>query len=196
MSFSYHAFFGNVPFASTFFLEKSGVARQSNGIMKHTISALVENKFGVLARVAGMFSGRGFNIETLNVGPVGGGKYSRITATVNDDRNSVEQCVKQLNKLVNVIDVEEYSVPGSFVERELVLVKVKADNKTRAEIVQTADLFHARVVNVGKDSLIIQCTGNPNKMAAFMNMIEPFGIIDMARTGNVALSRTGEGNLG
>ena len=78
----------------------------------------------------------------------------------------------------------------------MVLVKVKADNKTRAEIVQTADLFHARVVNVGKDSLIIQCTGNPNKMAAFMNMIEPFGIIDMARTGNVALSRTGEGNLG
>ena len=84
--------------------------------MKHTISALVENKFGVLARVAGMFSGRGFNIETLNVGPVCGGKYSRITATVNDDRNSVEQCVKQLKKLVNVIEVEEYSVPGSFVE--------------------------------------------------------------------------------
>ena len=153
--------------------------------MKHTISALVENKFGVLARVAGMFSGRGFNIETLNVGPVCGGKYSRITATVNDDRNSVEQCV-------NVIEVEEYSVPGSFVERELVLVKVKADSKTRAEIVQTADLFHARVVHVDKQALIIQCTGNPNKMAAFMNMIEPFGIIDMARTGNLALSRFGD----
>ena len=111
--------------------------------MKHTISALVENKFGVLARVAGMFSGRGFNI-------------------------------------------------GSFVERELVLVKVKADSKTRAEIVQTADLFHARVVHVDKQALIIQCTGNPNKMAAFMNMIEPFGIIDMARTGNLALSRFGD----
>lgn len=160
--------------------------------MKHTISALVENKFGVLARVAGMFSGRGFNIETLNVGPVCGGKYSRITATVNDDRNSVEQCVKQLKKLVNVIEVEEYSVPGSFVERELVLVKVKANGKNRAEIVQTADLFHARVVHVDKNSLIIQCTGNPNKMAAFMNMIEPFGIVDMARTGNLALSRFGE----
>ena len=157
--------------------------------MKHTISALVENKFGVLARVAGMFSGRGFNIETLNVGPICGGKYSRITATVNDDRNSVEQCVKQLDKLVNVIDVKDYSVPGTFVERELVLVKVKADRKTRAEIVQTADLFHARVIDVDKASLIIQCTGNPNKMKAFMNMIEPFGIIDMARTGNVALSR-------
>lgn len=160
--------------------------------MKHTISALVENKFGVLARVAGMFSGRGFNIETLNVGPVCGGKYSRITATVNDDRNSVEQCVKQLKKLVNVIEVEEYSVPGSFVERELVLVKVRASGKNRAEIVQTADLFHARVVHVDKNSLIIQCTGNPNKMAAFMNMVEPFGIVDMARTGNLALSRFGE----
>ena len=138
---------------------------------KHTISALVENKFGVLARVAGMFSGRGFNIETLNVGPVCGGKYSRITATVNDGKNSVEQCVKQLNKLVNVIEVKDYSTPGSFVARELVLIKVKSNSKTRAEISQIADLFEARVVDVEPSSLIIQCTGNPNKIKAFLNKI-------------------------
>ncbi len=157
--------------------------------MNHTISALVENKFGVLARVAGMFSGRGFNIETLNVGPLVGNKYSRITVTVKDGRNSVEQCVKQLDKLVNVIDVKDFSKPGSFVARELILVKVKATSKTRAEIVQVADLFRAKVVDVEAASLIIECTGNPNKIKAFLGMIEPFGIIDMARTGNVALER-------
>ncbi|MBE6414855.1 MAG: acetolactate synthase small subunit [Verrucomicrobiaceae bacterium] len=157
--------------------------------MKHTISALVENKFGVLARVAGMFSGRGFNIETLNVGPVLGGKYSRITVTVKDGRNSIEQCVKQLNKLVNVIEVKDFSKLESFVARELVLVKVKADSKTRPEIVQVADLFRAKVIDVDSASLIIECTGNANKIQGFMGMIEPFGIIDMARTGNVALER-------
>ena len=157
--------------------------------MKHTISALVENKFGVLARVAGMFSGRGFNIETLNVGPLAGGKYSRITAVVKYGRNSVEQCVKQLNKIVNVIDVRDYCDTGTFVARELVLVKVKADGKTRPEIVQIADLFRAKVIDVDPTSLVIECTGNANKIKGFMGMIEPFGIIDMARTGAVALER-------
>ncbi len=155
----------------------------------HTISALVENKFGVLARVAGMFSGRGFNIETLNVGPILGRKYSRITVTVKDGRNSVEQCVKQLNKFVNVIEVKDFSLSDSFVARELVLVKVKADNKTRGEIVQVADLFRAKVIDVDSASLVIECTGNANKIKGFMGMIEPFGIIDMARTGSVALER-------
>ncbi len=158
--------------------------------MKHTISALVENKFGVLARVAGMFSGRGFNIETLNVGPVCGGKYSRITVTVSDGRNSVEQCVKQLNKLINVIDVKDFSEVGTFVARELVMIKVKAEGASaRSEIVQVADLFRAKVIDVESASLIIECTGNPNKIKAFLEMIEPFGIIEMARTGNVALER-------
>lgn len=157
--------------------------------MNHTISALVENKFGVLARVAGMFSGRGFNIETLNVGPLVGGKYSRITVTVKDGRNSVEQCVKQLNKLVNVIEVKDFSTPGDFVARELVMLKVKASRQTRSEIVQVADLFRAKVIDVEEKSLIIECTGNPNKIKAFLGMIKPFGIIDMARTGNVALER-------
>ncbi len=159
--------------------------------MNHTISALVENKFGVLARLAGMFSGRGFNIETLNVGPLVGGKYSRITVTVNEGRNSIEQCVKQLNKLVNVIEVSDFSRVDAFVARELVLVKVKANSKTRSDIVQVADLFRAKVIDVDSTSLIIECTGNANKIKGFMGMIEPFGIIDMARTGNVALERGG-----
>lgn len=157
--------------------------------MKHTISALVENKFGVLARIAGMFSGRGFNIDTLNVGPICDKKYSRITVTVMDGRNSVEQCVKQLNKLVNVIEVKDFSKLESFVARELILVKVKADKKTRSEIVEVAGLFRANIVHVDDKSLIIECTGNPNKMKAFMDMIKPYGIVDMARTGNVALER-------
>lgn len=158
--------------------------------MKHTISALVENKFGVLARIAGMFSGRGFNIDTLNVGPICDKKYSRITVTVKDGRNSVEQCVKQLNKLVNVIEVKDFSKVESFVARELILVKVKADKKARSELVEVAGLFRAKVVHVDESFLIIECTGNPNKMKAFVGMIEPYGIIDMARTGNVALERS------
>lgn len=136
-----------------------------------------------------MFSGRGFNIETLNVGPFVGGKYSRITVTVKEGRNSVEQCVKQLEKFVNVIDVKDFSQVDAFVARELVMVKVKADSKTRPEIVQVADLFRAKVIDVDPTSLIIECTGNANKIKGFMGMIKPFGIIDMARTGSVALER-------
>lgn len=158
-------------------------------IMKHTISALVENKFGVLARVAGMFSGRGFNIETLNVGPMHDGKFSRITVTVKDGKNSVDQCVKQLSKLVNVLDVKDFSRTASFVARELVMVKVKSEKDSRASVIEIADLFRGKVVDVDSESMIIECTGNPNKISAFLNMIEPFGIIEMARSGNLALER-------
>lgn len=161
--------------------------------MKHTISALVENKFGVLARVAGMFSGRGFNIESLNVGPMPCGKLSRVTVTVKDAKHSVDQCVKQLSKFVNVLEVKDFSKTSAFVARELVLVRVKADASTRQKVVEIADLFRGKVVDVELESLIIECTGNPNKILAFLNMIEPFGIIEMARTGNVALER---GKLG
>ena len=157
--------------------------------MKHTISALVENKFGVLARVAGMFSGRGFNIETLNVGPMNDGKFSRITVTVKDAKNGVDQCVRQLSKFVNVIDVKDFSKSSAFVARELVMVKVKTQNETRASVIEIADLFRGKVIDVDSDSMIIECTGNPNKIAAFLNMIEPFGIIEMARSGNLALER-------
>lgn len=159
--------------------------------MRHTISALVENKFGVLARVAGMFSGRGFNIETLNVGPTEDPRFSRITATVNEGEQSLDQCIKQLQKLINVIEVKDFS-PSSgnaFVARELVMVKIAADNNTRAAIISVAEIFRAKIVNVSPTSVIIECTGNENKINAFLQLIEPYGIREMARTGIVGLER-------
>ena len=157
---------------------------------KHTLSALVENKFGVLARVAGMLSGRGFNIETLNVGPTHDPAYSRITATVVADDAALDRCVKALEKLINVITVQDFSREEvEHVARELILVKVKSDKKTRTEILEIAGLFRAKVVDVAHDSLIIEFTGNVTKISAFLDLIEPFGIIETARTGAVALTR-------
>ncbi|MGE9292667.1 acetolactate synthase small subunit [Ruficoccus sp. ZRK36] len=158
--------------------------------MRHTISALVENKFGVLARVAGMFSGRGFNIDTLNVGPTHDPLLSRITITVvAEAEGTLDQAIKQLDKLVNVIQVTHFSERTSFVARELVMVKIEADSKKRSEIVEIVDIFRAKIVDVSTDSIIIECTGNENKIRAFLELITPFGISEMARTGNVALSR-------
>ena len=157
---------------------------------KHTLSALVENKFGVLARVAGMLSGRGFNIETLNVGPTHDPAYSRITATVVADDAALDRCVKALDKLINVITVNDFSREDvDHVARELILVKVKSDKKTRTEILEIAGLFRAKVVDVAHDSLLIEFTGNVTKISAFLDLIEHFGIIETARTGAVALTR-------
>lgn len=159
--------------------------------MRHTISALVENKFGVLARVAGMFSGRGFNIDTLNVGPTQDPKLSRITATVLEEGESLNQCIRQLQKLVNVIEVKDFAATnsGAFVARELVMIKLAADAGTRSAIIEIADIFRAKIVDVSPTSMIIECTGNENKIKAFLELIEPFGIKEMARTGNVGLER-------
>ena len=158
--------------------------------MRHTISVLVENKFGVLARVAGMLSGRGFNIETLNVGPTHDPAFSRITATVVADDAALDRCVKALDKLINVITVNDFSREEvDHVARELILVKVKSDKKTRTEILEIAGLFRAKVVDVAHDSLLIEFTGNVTKISAFLDLIEPFGIIETARTGAVALTR-------
>ena len=157
---------------------------------KHTLSALVENKFGVLARVAGRLSGRGFNLETLNVGPTHDPAYSRITATVVADDAALDRCVKALDKLINVITVNDFSREEvDHVARELILVKVKSDKKTRTEILEIAGLFRAKVVDVAHDSLLIEFTGNVTKISAFLDLIEPFGIIETARTGAVALTR-------
>mgnify|MGYP002629391307 FL=1 len=157
---------------------------------KHTLSALVENKFGVLARVAGMLSGRGSNIETLNDGPTHDPAYSRITATVVADDAALDRCVKALDKLINVITVNDFSREEvDHVARELILVKVKSDKKTRTEILEIAGLFRAKVVDVAHDSLLIEFTGNVTKISAFLDLIEPFGIIETARTGAVALTR-------
>lgn len=158
--------------------------------MKHVLSVLVENKFGVLARIAGLFSGRGFNIDTLNVAPTHREGRSRITASLQGDDKSLEQCVKQLDKLIDVIDIEIF-VPGEAVGRELVVAKVRADSKTRPEITQICDIFRGKIIDVSADSLIIEVTGNENKVKAFLDLIGPFGILEMARTGPVSLRRGG-----
>lgn len=156
--------------------------------MRHIISILVENKFGVLARIAGMFSGRGFNIETLNVGPMMDAKLSRITATIIGDSESLDQAIKQVNKLINVLEVTEFS-NGQATERELVMVKVSASAGQRSEVMQVCDIFRAKIIDVASESLNIEMTGNANKVGAFLNLIEPYGIVEMARTGNLALKR-------
>jgi len=153
--------------------------------MRHTISVLVENKFGVLARVSGMFSGRGFNIDSLNVAPTHDATLSRITTVLNGDEAALDLCIKQLRKLVKVVDFKE----GQAVERELVLVKVKADARSRSEIVQIADIFRAKIVNLGSDNLIIELTGSDEKVGALLSLLEPFGILELARTGRLALKR-------
>lgn len=156
--------------------------------MPHTLSVLVENKFGVLARVAGMFSGRGFNIDTLNVAPTHDSRYSRITATVQGDSQQLDQCIKQLHKLIDVVEVVDLD-QGQFAARELVLLKVSAEGPKRTEIVQICDIFRAKIVDVSHRSVIIELTGNHEKVEAFLQMVEPFGIKAMARTGIAALER-------
>jgi len=156
--------------------------------MRHTISVLVENKFGVLARVAGMFSGRGFNIESLNVAPTHDASLSRITAVLKGDDSSLELCIRQLRKLINVVEVADFK-EGQAVARELVLVKVRADVKSRPEVLQIADIFRAKIVNLSPDSLIIEATGDDEKVTALLGLLEPFGILELARTGRLALKR-------
>jgi len=156
--------------------------------MRHTISVLVENKFGVLARIAGMFSGRGFNIDSLNVGPTHDKALSRITVVLNGNNSSLDLAIKQLRKLVNVVDVTDYQ-QGQAVLRELVLTKIKANGKTRSEVIQICDIFRAKIVNVAHEEVIVEMTGNKNKVSAFLALIEPFGIIELARTGQLALTR-------
>jgi acetolactate synthase I/III small subunit len=156
--------------------------------MRHTISVLVENKFGVLTRVAGLFSGRGYNIDTLNVGPTHDPKTSRMTIVTRGDNSTVEQIVKQLNKLVNVLEVQDFR-DTDYVDRELVLVKVKVDSKTRAEVMQITDIFRAKIVDVQPHSLTVEITGNESKVEKFLELMKNFGITGLTRTGTVALPR-------
>jgi acetolactate synthase-1/3 small subunit len=156
--------------------------------MRHTISVLVENKFGVLTRVAGLFSGRGYNIDTLNVGPTHDPKTSRMTIVTRGDDATIEQIVKQLNKLVNVIEVQDFRDPD-YVDRELVLVKVKVDSKTRAEVMQITDIFRAKIVDVQPQSLTVEITGNESKVGKFLELMGSFGVSGLTRTGKVALPR-------
>jgi acetolactate synthase-1/3 small subunit len=159
--------------------------------MRHTLSVLVENRFGVLTRVAGMFSGRGFNIDTLNVAPTLDASMSRMTIVVRGDDKTLEQVVKQTEKLVDVIKVEDFR-DDEFVDRELVLMRVNVTAKTRSEVLQICDVFRAKIVDVRLDRLVIEITGNEGKIAKFISLMEHFGIAEMTRTGKVALSRTAD----
>jgi acetolactate synthase-1/3 small subunit len=151
----------------------------------------VENRFGVLTRVAGMFSGRGFNIDTLNVAPTLDASMSRMTIVVRGDDKVLEQVVKQTEKLVDVIKVEDFR-DDEFVDRELVLMRVNVTAKTRSEVLQICDVFRAKIVDVRLDRLVIEITGNEGKIAKFISLMEHFGIAEMTRTGKVALSRTAD----
>jgi acetolactate synthase I/III small subunit len=154
----------------------------------HIISVLVENKAGVLAKISGLFSRRGFNIESLAVGPTEDEKISRITIVVNAETHSMEQVIKQLYKLINVIKIQELD-PSNIVERELVLIKVSADNNTRAEILEIINIFRANIVDVGKKSLIIEITGNSSKIQGLQDLLKPYGILELIRTGKIACNR-------
>ncbi len=156
--------------------------------MRHTISVLVENKFGVLTRVAGLFSGRGFNIDTLNVAPTQDATVSRMTITTRGDDATVDQIVKQLNKLVDSIQVLDYR-EGESVDRELVLAKVGVTSGTRAEVMQITTIFRAKIIDVQPASLTIEITGDESKIEKFIGLMRPFGILELTRTGKVALPR-------
>ena len=155
---------------------------------KHTLSVLVENKPGVLARVAGLFSRRGFNIDSLAVGETEHPHISRITIVVNVEDSPLEQVTKQLNKLVNVLKIVELD-PASSVQRELLLVKVRADLQTRSHVLETVQLFRAKVVDVAPDTVTIEATGTSDKLAALLRVLEPFGIKEMVQSGLVAIGR-------
>ncbi|MFZ4484387.1 MAG: acetolactate synthase small subunit [Chthoniobacterales bacterium] len=159
--------------------------------MRHTLSVLVENRFGVLARVAGMFSGRGFNIDTLNVAPTLDPSMSRMTIVVRGDDKILDQVTKQTEKLVDVIKVEDFH-DDEFVDRELVLMRVTVTPETRSEVLQICDVFRAKIVDVRLDKLVIEITGTEGKMTKFISLMQHFGISEITRTGKVALSRTSE----
>ena len=155
---------------------------------RHTLSVLVENKPGVLARVAGLFSRRGFNIDSLAVGPTEHADISRMTIVVNVEDLPLEQVTKQLNKLVNVIKIVELDAAAS-VQRELLLLKVRADATTRSHVLETVQLFRAKVVDVAADAVTIEATGTTDKLDALIRVLEPFGIRELVQSGLVAVAR-------
>lgn len=157
-------------------------------IARHTLSILVENKFGVLARIAGMFSGRGYNIHTLNVAPSHDPSLSRMTIVVREKESVLNQIIKQLEKLVDVITVHDFR-EGEYVDRELVLIQVKANKKTRPEIIELCDIFRGKIIDVNTNQLTIEITGNASKIQKFITLMENFGVVDLTRTGKIALPR-------
>jgi acetolactate synthase I/III small subunit len=163
--------------------------------VKHTISVIVENKFGVLARISGLFSSRGYNIDSLTVGESVDPAISRMTIVVHGDDRILDQVTKQLDKLVDVISVSDLP-EGTYVGRELCLVKVSSSNRARSEIMEIVDVFRAKVIDIGHTTITAQITGTEDKIEAFIRLVEPFGILELARTGKVAMLREMNGSCG
>jgi len=165
-------------------------SRKRKSVVKHVITALVENQPGVLSRIVGLISGRGYNIESLNVGPTQDPSVSRMTMTVPGDDRVLEQVTKQLNKLVDVIKVADLT-KKRYLNRELILVEVAAASQKRAEIAELADLFEAKVVSVQAKSLTIQMVGDAESINDFLRLLKPFSVLDISRSGVIAVARTG-----
>lgn len=160
----------------------------------HTIALLVENHFGAFNRIAGLFAAKGYNIDSLTVGPTEENEISRMTIVTHGDDQIIEQIVKQLHKLIDTIKVIDLTFEP-FVERELVLVKVQSTASTRAEIMQISEIFRAKVVDISPKTVMLEATGSQQKVDAIINMLKPFGIKEMARTGRVALKREFQGEV-
>jgi acetolactate synthase-1/3 small subunit len=155
---------------------------------KHILSILVENKPGVLTRISGLFARRGFNIDTLTVGPTDNESYSRITLTLDGAVHPIDQVTKQLHKLINVLKIRDLE-PKETVARELALFKLAVDGSARAEVMQVCEIFRGKVVDVSRRSIILEITGTTDKIEAFEGMVRPFGLIEMMRTGEIGISR-------
>jgi acetolactate synthase I/III small subunit len=166
-------------------LEAAGGLRTGR---KHVLSILVENKPGVLTRIAGLFARRGFNIDTLAVGPTDNEAFSRITLTLDGAVHPIDQVTKQMHKLVNVLKIRDLE-PEETLARELAMFKVSADGASRAEVMQLCEIFRAKIVDVSKRSVVVEVTGTCGKIEAFERLVRPFGLIEMARTGEIAISR-------
>ncbi len=161
---------------------------------KHTISVLVENKFGALNRIVGLFSARGYNIDSISVGTSEDDSVARVTIVSKGDDDVIEQIIKQLNKLIDVTKVVDLTY-DSFVERELVLVKVAANRNSRPELMQISEIFRSKIIDISQRSITIEATGGEQKVDAMIKMLSPFGIKEIARTGRVALKREFEGDV-
>jgi acetolactate synthase-1/3 small subunit len=168
--------------------QASTLPHHDTGVRTHIISVLVENRVGVLARVAGLFTGRGFNIESLAVAETEEPTLSRMTIVTSGDARIIEQVTKQLNKLIDVIKVVDLS-REHYVERELILVKVRAEPEERAEILRITDIFRGNIIDVSPKSYVIEVTGDGEKIRAFLDLMKPIGVLEIVRTGPVALSR-------
>ncbi|MBE7559926.1 acetolactate synthase small subunit [bacterium] len=164
-----------------------------DGTKQHILSLLVENHPGVLARVAGHLSGRGFNIDSLAVGETRDPQFSRMTIVLSGDDRVLEQCNKQLNRLVEVVKINDFSNVPDFIDRELILVKVDTGRTGRRDIMELAEIFRARIVDTSPKSLTVELTGTPDKINAFLDLVKPFGIKELVRTGRIAMARGGQG---